>query len=139
MTASASADRKSMIAKVHIAKSQLGLEDDDYRAVLVRVTGKRSAADCSLGELDAVLKDLRARGFKPVRASDTPHVRKIYALWRDLADKGVIENGSREALAAWVRRMTKKPERPEGIGSPEWLTAAAARPLIEALKRWGDR
>lgn len=33
------------LAKIHIAKAQLGMDDDTYRALLARVAGVRSAKD----------------------------------------------------------------------------------------------
>ena len=34
--------RKNLIAKIHIGKSQLGLDDETYRQLLVSTTGKTS-------------------------------------------------------------------------------------------------
>ncbi len=45
----AAVSRASAIAKVHVAKKQLGLDDEAYRAVLRRVTGRDSAADPQRG------------------------------------------------------------------------------------------
>lgn len=58
-------NRRAMLGKIHIAQSQLKLDDDAYRAILERITGKRSAAAMNLGELDAVINELRRLGFKP--------------------------------------------------------------------------
>jgi phage gp16-like protein len=129
-------DRKAMIAKIHIAKAQLGLEEDDYRATIERITGKRSSAECSAVELDSVLREFRRHGYRPRRVSDKPDIRKLHALWRELAAMGRVTSASPEALAAWVQRMTKTAKRPQGLSSPEWLSPAEARTLIEALKQW---
>lgn len=56
--------KKMLMAKVHIAKKDLGFDDDVYRDVLWRVTGKRSCKGMSLAELEAVVKDMQASGFK---------------------------------------------------------------------------
>ncbi|ELK67425.1 TPA: phage protein GemA/Gp16 family protein, partial [Neisseria meningitidis] len=37
--------RRALIAKIKIAQKELGLDDGTYRAVLERVTDKRSCAD----------------------------------------------------------------------------------------------
>ena len=58
--------RRAMIAKVHLASKQLGLDEDTYRSVLHQVTGHMSAADCSEAELSAVVEHFRARGFAPL-------------------------------------------------------------------------
>lgn len=39
--------RRSLMAKLHIARKDLGLDDDTYRAMLQNLTGKRSSADCT--------------------------------------------------------------------------------------------
>ena len=36
--------RKSLMAKIHIAQKDLGLDEDTYRAMLFNLTGKISAA-----------------------------------------------------------------------------------------------
>ena len=40
--------RRALIAKIKIAQKELGLDDATYRAVLERVTGKRSCTECSI-------------------------------------------------------------------------------------------
>lgn len=63
--AKVSTAKMAMMAKIHIAKKELGLDDDTYRDVLWRVTGKRSCKKMLIGELEAVVKDMEASGFKP--------------------------------------------------------------------------
>ena len=55
--------RQKMTAKIHIAKSQLGLDDDTYRAILQRVTGLHSCAKMTVQQLENVLAELKAKGF----------------------------------------------------------------------------
>jgi phage gp16-like protein len=57
--------RKAMIAKIHIAKKELGLEDEDYRFLLKSITGKDSCKYMHEGELEKVLEVLYALGFEP--------------------------------------------------------------------------
>lgn len=57
--------RRAMLGKIHIAQSRLKLDDDAYRAILERVTGKRSAGEMTLAELDAVINELRRLGYEP--------------------------------------------------------------------------
>ena len=57
--------RRAMLSKIHIAQSRLKLGDDAYRAILECVTGKRSAGEMTLAELDAVINELHRLGFKP--------------------------------------------------------------------------
>ena len=59
--------RASELAKIHIAKEQLGLSDDNYRAAVMNASkGKTDSA----GELDAqghtaLLAHFKRAGFKP--------------------------------------------------------------------------
>ena len=122
-----------MMAKLHIAKKELGLADDDYRAVMARVTGKTSSKDCSDGEIDRVLTEFKRLGFKPAKPySAKPHVRKIYALWTALEKAGALSDASRKALASFCERQT-------GVTSPDWLTPPQANKVTEGLKSWLKR
>lgn len=64
MTAQKRDNRKAALAQIHIAKKQLGLDDDLYRQMLVDVTGKRSCSDMAIGELYQVIHALEKAGFK---------------------------------------------------------------------------
>jgi len=55
----------SLLAKVHIAKKDLGLDDETYRSVMERVTGRRSAGDCAVHELVRAVAELRRLGWSP--------------------------------------------------------------------------
>lgn len=44
--------RKKMIAKIKIGQKELAMAEQDYRAMLLRVTGKSSCALLSVAELD---------------------------------------------------------------------------------------
>ncbi len=57
--------KKILMAKIHIGKKDLGLDDDTYRDVLWRVTGKRSCSDMTIAQLQDVVKDMQNSGFKP--------------------------------------------------------------------------
>jgi len=122
---------KQQLAMVHIAKKQLGLVDENYRAILVRLTGKDSSRDCSTEDLDRVLGEFKRLGWapkaKPNAYSDRPYVRKIYALWNEAGRCGAVENASRDALRAFTARQT-------GKAAPEFLTPAQANSVSEALK-----
>lgn len=56
--------RKRELAMIHIAKAQLGLDDETYRAMLWTVGRVRSAGDLDYAGRQAVLDHLKARGFK---------------------------------------------------------------------------
>ncbi|MBF0096272.1 MAG: DUF1018 domain-containing protein [Magnetococcales bacterium] len=97
---------KAMVSKIHIARSQLGMTEDEYRALLHGETGKESCAQMDHRELSDVLARMIRLGFRstppkkerqgvvaagtpewsrkrPNNWSDTgknPMYRKIYAL-----------------------------------------------------------
>jgi phage gp16-like protein len=64
--------RQAELAKIHIAKKELGLDDDTYRDMLWTVARVRSAGDLDAGGRLAVLEHLRARGFKGRRRGTYP-------------------------------------------------------------------
>lgn len=55
--------RKTELAKIHVAKAQLKLDDDTYRALLERLTGKTSAADLTARERVMVLNEFYRLGW----------------------------------------------------------------------------
>jgi phage gp16-like protein len=124
------------LAKIHIAKKQLAMPDDDYRALLQRATGKVTAKLMTPREHLAVLAEFERLGFKakPARAARPAHVKHIYALWGDLQRRDAVISGpaGAKALRAFVTRQT-------GIAAPEFLTPAQAAPVTEALKAWIER
>lgn len=60
--------RKSLMAKIHIGKNQLGLDEETYRQLLLNTTGKNSCAVMTEDELHKVLGEMMKKGFK-VRSS----------------------------------------------------------------------
>jgi len=120
------------LAKIHMAKKDLRLEEADYRAILTRVAGVDSAARLTPAAQARVLAEFGRLGWKPSfrgarRRSDKPGVRLIFGLWRELAETGVVANGSRQALLAFVKRQT-------GVDDPEWLKPNEVSKVVEGLK-----
>ncbi|OOF78692.1 GemA protein [Rodentibacter caecimuris] len=56
--------RKNLMAKIHIGKIQLGLDDETYRQLLVNTTRKSSCAAMIEEELQQVLNVMVQKGFK---------------------------------------------------------------------------
>lgn len=89
--------RRRDLAKIHVAKKQLGIDDDTYREMLWAVARVRSSADLDYTGLQKVLAHLTSRGFKaaqgrrphPGRPANInsedrgPLLRKIEALLTD--------------------------------------------------------
>ncbi|MGZ8362461.1 MAG: gp16 family protein [Caulobacteraceae bacterium] len=142
------AQRRLMIAKVKIAQKDLGLDDGDYRAVLQRLTGKTSAADCSQQQLGVVLDHFKAQGWAPRKAgghshrqagktpfrrpADHPFAKKARAMWISLAQLGVVRDASEHALEAFARRQLK-------VERMQWADQGLGYKLIEALKAIAER
>jgi len=63
-------ERRALLAKVHIAKKELCLEDIDYRAILEYEFAKRSAADLTILELEYLLGYFRTKGWQPKPGTD---------------------------------------------------------------------
>jgi phage gp16-like protein len=126
------------LAAIHVGKKALRLEEEDYRALLERVTGKRSAKDLSAAELGNVLAEMRRLGFSPasspVRASARRatgrFAAKLQALWIAGYNLGIVQNRDDAAMLAFVERQT-------GLSHTRFLTDSDdARKAIEALKAW---
>lgn len=58
--------RRADLAKIHIAKKQIGMDEESYRAMLQMVAGVESAADLDARGRRDVLDHLRKSGFKPL-------------------------------------------------------------------------
>jgi phage gp16-like protein len=89
--------KQGELAKIHIAKKQLGLDDDTYREMLMQVAGVNSAKDLTDISRAKVLEHLKTVGFKGTKqfkgkphnigtkANNAARLSKIEAL---LADSG---------------------------------------------------
>lgn len=132
--------RKRLIQLIHVARNELAMPEDSYRALLLRVSGGKAASCADLGvmELSKVLAELQAKGFRVKAKSgqralaDDKQSKMIRHLWLDLHAAGAVRDPSERALAAFVRRST-------GVAALQWLSTAQASKVIEALKQWRDR
>lgn len=122
------------LAAIHVARKQLGLDEDTYRAVALRVTGKSSARAMSEGERGRLLEELRRQGFKPARKTlEGPFAAKLQALWIAAWNLGIVDNNRDEALLAFVKRQTH-------IDHTRFLLdGEVAAKAVDALKAWMTR
>lgn len=130
-----SGERRALLAQVHIARKSLAMEEDDYRAVLERVTGHASAKECSDQQLRDAIAEFEALGFRPhggkaakrrpIGKSNT--VRKARAMWISLYQLGAIEDGSDAALEAFGQRQLR-------VERLQWANEREGYKLIEAMK-----
>ena len=139
--------RRGMLAKVHLARKELGLDEDTYRAILRRLTGHESAGSCNEAQLGAVLDEFKVKGWKPtvagktpagtgmapiLRAADHAAARKARAMWISLHQLAVVRDASEAALEAFGRRQL-------GVEKIQWTDQARMYRLIEALKAMAER
>lgn len=62
--------KAKLIQLIHIGKSQIGMPDAEYRALLANVShGKTSSKSLTLAQLETVLRHIKAQGFMPAVAS----------------------------------------------------------------------
>ncbi|QKJ05487.1 gp16 family protein [Yersinia bercovieri] len=85
---------KKLIQLIHVGKSALAWDDETYRDVIYRLTGKTSSAHCSIEQQERIVAYMRAHGFEPkptpkrgrrpsVPASKKTILSKIEALLAD--------------------------------------------------------
>ena len=136
------------LAKIHIAKKELKLNDDDYRATLLRLVGQESSKGLSDRQAAVVLEEFKRRGWKPqvttggkkarkaespkARPAEHPTARKARALWISLWQLGAVSDASESALEAFAKRQLK-------CDRLAWADQQQMYKLIEALKAMARR
>lgn len=128
--------RNMQLSKIHIAKKDLGIDDETYRALLMRVTGAQSAKALKQSQMDAVLREFERLGWKPKKnpGRATPNasperdklVKKIGAFLTDA--------GRTWAYADGMSLRMYKVERTEWL-NPEQLRGVVAALQYDAQRR----
>jgi phage gp16-like protein len=132
--------RKAELAQIHIARAQLGIDEDTYRAILWTVARVTSAKDLDWTGRKTLLEHFKAKGWKPAAPKSAKAAKPgpkcqdglVRALWTDLHAAGKVRDPSDAALGSWLAR-NKWPQR------AEWLSQQQITQAIEALKKWLDR
>ena len=118
-TAGHDPERQRLLAKVHIAKKDLRMPDEDYRAILKREFGKGSAAQLNDLQLRYLVEYFKSKGWQPRPPADPRLVTQaqLTALRRragELADE--IPNGARRLRGlVWAKC---------GVEHIEWCRSA---------------
>ena len=119
--------RSRDLAKIHLARKQLGMDEETYRALLRRVAGVDSAAKASATGRARILAEFERLGWRPkrkrgVRPSDirAPLLRKIYA---QLGDRPV----------AYAEGILKRMYGASAPARLEWAKPEQLRNVIAAL------
>lgn len=125
---------KKQIALLHVAKRNLGLDDDTYRAILARYGRAESAADLDLAGFNHVMRYLTACGFRSTWTKRTygyrptmatpPQVDLIRSLWRKF--RGADDPDDVE-LNKWLHRFHK-------VGALRFVDNKKAAKVISALR-----
>jgi hypothetical protein len=136
---------RDQLAKIHIAKKALCLGDDDYRDILERITGKRSARDVAPEQLQALQRELRRLGWdgyllrrdeiQPLPYMDCenrpgrpngPQLRMLEAMFKDI--KGYADVSPDEAFRKFL-------EKRFGISHARLLDDTKYEAALTAVKR----
>lgn len=143
--------RNRALAKIHIAKNELGLDDATYRDLLTRLTGKDSAKYLEPAEWGAVLEEFKKLGatferpsnsavsadpFERVKANlvvegnESYQEALILALWDELANLDAFRHGNFAKLDTFMHRMGVP------VAHPRFCDKRQSTKIIEALKDW---
>lgn len=135
--------RQAELAQIHIGKKALNWDDSTYRDILWTVCQVKSSADLDQAGRSRFLAHMVRCGWvddrkqatspaKPVRKALTGPQKKMWALWQQLADAGLVDNRKMPALMAYVERQTS-------VSRLEWLNGGQQDLVIESLKKWLGR
>ncbi len=126
-------DRSKDLARIHLAKKDLGLDDDAYRAMLWTVARVRSAADLDAAGRRKVIEHLRSRGHRGA-AGRTPYPGRPHNI--DSEDKGPLLRKI-EALLTDSRRPWEYAraiaQRSFNVDRLEFCTPEQLRKLVAML------
>ena len=121
--------RYGLIQKIKVAQKQLALDDDNYRAVLRRITGKSSCKDCDLLQLQRVIAEFERLGFQPTRPNlgrKPLHTTDVSAMMNKLSALLATANKTWAYANGIAKKMFQKDEVNQ-------LSAEELRKLIAAL------
>ena len=141
--------KAKLIQLIHIAKGQLGLDDDTYRAALFGAAGKTSCSQMSIPELNQVLEHFKKAGFKTkakrrLSPKSDPkqfgEINKVRAIWITMHKQGFVRDGSETALDSYVNRVLNRNKLGQNISfHTHFLTQQQALKVLESLKQWQKR
>jgi phage gp16-like protein len=136
-------NRKAKMALIHVAKRQVGLNDECYRLLLNNVCGVESAKDIvSDKQIDELMQAFKRLGFVPVgKPVPLPAVKveqpsiggtkeQAYKIWKLWTEKA--ETPTYAALQFFVRRIAH-------VDSPRFLNKKLAQKIIIALNEMKGR
>ena len=135
---------KADLAKIHIAKKELGLTEEAYRDLLRGQFKVDSAALLTPGKVARLLQHFQRLGWKPKTQGQVSRgqsnmavpadgqSKKVQALWITLHQAGVVRDGSDQAMLNFVKRLT-------GRDRLQWCSTEQKSDVIQALKAMAAR
>ncbi|KGF30464.1 gp16 family protein [Oligella urethralis] len=141
MTKQRQPQKARLIRLIKIAQRELGMDDETYRAILMKTGNKDSSTKLTVSELERVLEHMKKCGFKVVPKSkkigkmtmaNDEQSKMIRGLWLELHRLGAVKNPSEYSLSRYVKRIT-------GNDLLQWTTSEQKSKTIETLKKWLDR
>jgi Protein of unknown function (DUF1018). len=156
--------RRAALVKVQIARRELAMADDAYRAMLERLTGQTSASTCTDAQLGVVLDELKAKGWVPTlvargqkappsRPDASKALKQEATASRPIGPTRMADHAvARKARALWIslwqlgevrdpseRALEAFAKRQLGVEKLQWADAGQGYRLIEALKAMAER
>jgi len=111
-------NRNAAIGKIHIAKSQLGLDDETYRAILLTIGNVKSSKDLTPEGINKVIKHFESKGVvftkkkgtgqKPNNLNKVPQLQKIEALLADMKLPWDYLTSKGQGNVSMLQRLTGK-------------------------------
>jgi phage gp16-like protein len=118
--------RTSELAKIHIAKKQLALDDDTYRDMLWTVARVRSSADLDDAGRRKVLEHMKSRGFKSPTKPDVTNIKK------PLMSKIAAQLTDMNLTWAYADGVAKQMHKRDRL---QWCSAQELRGVVAALAK----
>lgn len=141
MTKQRQPQKARLIRLIKIAQRELGMDDETYRAILMKIGNKDSSTKLTVSELEKVLEHMKSCGFRVLqknkktgnlRMANDPQSKMIRGLWLELYKLGAVKNPSEHSLSRYVKRLT-------GNDLLQWTTVVQKSKVIESLKNWRNR
>ncbi len=128
------------LALIHVAKKQLGMDDADYRALLMRAGGVDSAEALDLHGFKTVLAEFERLGFVKAPRKDahqgggvgTDINRPSKAQWwllGDYARQAGFTGFDDPRFINWLKSRS-------GVDNPRFLDQHGLNKLVAALRNW---
>ncbi|MBE2242450.1 MAG: regulatory protein GemA [Burkholderiaceae bacterium] len=132
--------RASDIKRIHVLRSRLAMDESAYRDLMASLfDGARSSTALDDAQRSRFVRHLQQladgqpRTTLAQRKPLPPRQGKMFSLWQQLADAGLVRDRRMSALNAWIEGRTWLGQR---VDSKEWLSSQREDQVIEALKRW---